>query len=78
MPGHVEVFRATGNGLVFLLLVLAAGERVALLPPYYDRGDVEVLRSIARERGLRVHARALVDEERVTVTVDDPEPCFPE
>ena len=77
-PEHVDVFRATGNGLVFLLLVLAAGERVVLLPAYYDRTDVEALRSIARERGFRVHVRALADEERVTVTVDDLEPCFPE
>jgi hypothetical protein len=76
-PDRVEVFRATGNGLVFLLLVLAANERVVLLPVYYDRGDVAALRSIARDGGFRVHVRPLVDDERVTVTVDDPEPCFP-
>jgi len=74
---RVEVFQATGNGLVFLLLVVAAGEHVVLLPVYYDRGDVEALRSIADDGGFRVHVRPLVDDERVTVTVDDPEPCFP-
>lgn len=77
-PDRMDVFQATGNGLVFLLLVLTAGETVVLVPVYYDREDTDALQTIARERGLRLHVRPLTDDERVTVTVDDPEPCFPE
>ncbi|WP_018256368.1 DUF7529 family protein [Halomicrobium katesii] len=76
-PDRVEVFRARGNGLVFLLLSLSCGDSVVLLPLYYEREDADALRSIARDGGFPVHVRPLTDGERVRVTVDDPELCVP-
>ncbi|NLV08504.1 hypothetical protein GOC74_00950 [Halomicrobium mukohataei] len=76
-PDRVEVFRATGNGLVFLLLSLWSGDSVVMLPLYYDRQEADTLRTIASDGGFPVHVRPLVDDERVSVTIDDPEPCFP-
>lgn len=75
-PGAVDVFAATDNGLVFLLLSLSCGDVVVLVPAYYDSQDRDALEALARERGLPIHLRPLADDERVTVTVDDPDPCF--
>lgn len=74
-----EVFRAAGDGMVFLLVALECGEALAVLVPlYYDRSDLGDLRQVAADHGLYSHIRPLSDDEVVTVAHDDPDPFFPD
>ena len=77
-PTYVDVFQATGNGMVFLLFGLQWSDTVLLVPAYYDQSDEKALRDVTHESGLSVYVRPLADDERVVFTLDDPEPCFPE
>jgi len=77
-PTYVDVFQATGNGMVFLLFALQWPETVVFVPAYYDQSDEEALRNVTREDGLSVYVRPLTDEDRVVFTLDDADPCFPE
>jgi len=73
-----EVFAATGNGMVFLLVAVECDDLVVLVPLYYDQSDRPSLEGIAEDDGLATHIRPLADDEVVTVTHRDPEPFFPE
>ncbi|MFB6224035.1 MAG: hypothetical protein ABEH86_10255 [Haloarcula sp.] len=74
-----EVFRAAGDGMVFLLVALECGDDLAVLVPlYYDRNDLEDLSQVASDHGLYSHIRPLTDDEVVTVAHEDPEPFFPD
>ncbi|MGB9930917.1 DUF7529 family protein [Haloarcula amylolytica] len=74
-----EVFRATGDGMVFLLVALECGDDLAaFVPLYYDRSDREALEQVAADRGLYSHIRPLSEDEVVTVAHDDPDPFFPD
>ncbi|RLM97041.1 hypothetical protein [Haloarcula sp. Atlit-7R] len=73
-----EVFRATGDGMVFLLVALECGDDLAVLVPlYYDQTDRADLSQVADDHGLYSHIRPLTDDEVVTVSHEDPEPFFP-
>ena len=74
-----EVFRATGNGLVFLLIAVECGDDfVALIPAYYDRERRDALEAVAREHGLYTNVRPLGGDVVVTIAHDDPGPFFPD
>jgi len=74
------VFAATGSGIVYLVVVLEAGdgETAAVVPLYYDESDREALVDIARDHGLYTHVRPLQDGTVVTVEHEDSAPFFPE
>jgi len=70
-----ELFRATGDGLVFLLVAMEYGDNLAVLVPlYYDQTDRADLERIAREHGLSTHVRPLDESAVVTIAHTDPTP----
>lgn len=74
-----EVFRAAGDGMVFLLVALEIGADLAVLVPlYYDRSDRAELERVVDEYGLYTHIRPLVEDDVVTVAHADPDPFFPD
>lgn len=74
-----EVWRATGAGIVFLLVALESDDDLAVLfPAYYDLSDREALETVAREHGLETHLRPLAEDAVVTVEHEDPDPFFPD
>jgi hypothetical protein len=74
-----EVFRATGDGMVFLLVALESEDDLAvLLPAYYSLDERAALESVARQHGLQAHVRPLSDDAVVTVDIENPDPFFAE
>lgn len=76
-----EVYRAQEGGLVVLVLATksTATKQVVLLPLYYAVESARLMLDRAAEEGeMRTHVRPLSDDERVTLTQDDPETLFPE
>jgi len=77
---EVEVFRAAGEGLVYLLVVEAdpESEVAAFVPAYYDpNAAADALDSIREAGALRLFCRRLNDDT-VTFVHDDPAPFLPE
>lgn len=72
-----EVFAATGNAMVFLLVAVESDDLAVLFPLYYDQSDQQGLVAAADEDGLTTRLRPLVDEESVTISHHDPDPFFP-
>jgi hypothetical protein len=74
-----EVFRATGDGMVFLLVALECSDDfVVLMPLYYDQTDRADLLQVTADHELYSHVRPLTDDEVVTITHEDTEPFFAE
>ncbi|SDX85486.1 DUF7529 family protein [Halobellus clavatus] len=76
----VEVFKAVGDGLVYLLVVEAdrTNETAVFVPAYYDpTANADTLESIRETGSVRLFCRRLNDET-VTFVHDDPEPFLPE
>ena len=77
---EVEVFRAAGEGLVYLLVVEADPESdvAVFVPAYYDpNGAADALDSIREAGAIRLFCRRLHDDT-VTFVHDDPAPFLPE
>lgn len=75
----VEVFRATDEGLVYLLVVerATAAEVAVLVPAYYDPGSSQSALDAVREDGeLTLFCRSLGDDV-VEFVHDDPSPFLP-
>jgi hypothetical protein len=75
----VEVFRAEGDGLLYLLVVerAPAAETAVLVPAYYDPGSTAASLDDAREAGeFSLFCRRLGDEY-VEFVHDDPDPFLP-
>ena len=76
----VEVFRAAGDELVYVLVAERApeSETVAFVPAYYDPGrSTEAIESIREAGTLRLFCRRLNDDT-VRFVHDDPTPFLPE
>lgn len=74
-----EVWRGTGQGMVFLLVALESGDDLAVVfPAYYDLQDRDALEGIARDHGLETHLRPLSADAVLSVEHDDPDPFFPD
>lgn len=75
----VEVFRAEGDGLVYLLVVerAPATEAAVLVPAYYDPVAAgSALEAVRKEGEIRLFCRRLGDEY-VEFAHDDPGPFLP-
>jgi len=76
----VEVFRAAGDGLTYLLVVERdpETETAVFVPAYYDpSGATDTVESIRETGTMRLFCRRLNDDT-VTFVHDDPEPFLPE
>ena len=76
----VEVFRAAGDGLVYLLVVEIApeSETAALVPAYYDPNrSAETIEAIREAGTVRLFCRRLNDDA-VQFVHDDPTPFLPD
>ena len=76
----VEVFRAEGDGLVYLLVVETdpESETAAFVPAYYDPSQAaEAIESIRESGTVRLFCRRLNDDP-VRFVHDDPTPFLPE
>ncbi|MFA1611454.1 DUF7529 family protein [Halobellus rubicundus] len=76
----VEVFRATGDALVYLLVVETDpdDETAVFVPAYYDpAAGADTLESIRETGSIRLFCRRLNDDT-VTFVHDDPAPFLPE
>ncbi|QAU13341.1 hypothetical protein EKH57_11770 [Halorubrum sp. BOL3-1] len=76
----VEVFRAEGDGLVYLLVIESdpESETAAFVPAYYDpNGSAETVEAIREAGTVQLFCRRLNDEA-VRFVHDDPAPFLPE
>ncbi|RLM89817.1 hypothetical protein D3D02_08115 [Halobellus sp. Atlit-38R] len=75
----VEVFRAAGDGLMYLLVAERdpETETAVFVPAYYDPGATDTVESIRETGAMRLFCRRLNDDT-VTFVHDDPEPFLPE
>jgi hypothetical protein len=82
-PGEfdeVDVFRATHDGIVFLVAAFEnhAAEAAVLVPAYYDvQGSQEFVQMVEREGELRVHLRPLDLRRILTFAQTEPAPFLP-
>jgi len=74
-----QVYRRVDDGVTYLVCVFeTAGDNTALVVPVYvTETGLDLLSPRARDAGeMEIHVRPLAYEERVALTVADPEPFF--